>query len=243
MSGFSASVSGIQASFSRQSVTSNNLANVNTPGFKGSRAEQSTVQAGGTQVDSTSRDTSQGPLLSTGRPTDTAIAGDGYFAVKQDGGTRFTRSGSFGLDGDGNLVNTATGGRVLDEQGNAIQVDDASNLSSLSIGSDGTVTGTRTGGETESFGQVGVAKVTNPEGLSSAGDSLLSETANSGEARLGTPGQGSRGELRSGVLEASNVDMADELLSTITSEAGVEANVGAAQVQDEMMGTVLDLMG
>lgn len=243
MSGFSASVSGIQASFSRQSVTSNNLANLNTNGFEASRVEQSSNQAGGTQVDSTSRNTAQGPLVSTGRSTDTAIAGEGYFAVEQKGNTQYTRSGSFGLDGDGTLVNNTTGGRVLDSDGNTIQVEDASELSSLSVGSDGTVSGTRPSGETETFGQVGLADFSNPQGLSSEGDSLLSESANSGEANLSAPGEGRRGELRTGLLEGSNVDMTDQFLNMITSRTGLDANVGAAQVQDEMMGTLLDLTG
>ncbi len=243
MSGFSSSVSGIQASFTRQSVTSNNVANSNTDGFEASRIEQSSSQDGGTQVEATRRNTSQGPFRSTGQPTDTAIAGEGFFAVEQAGNTQFTRSGSFGLDSDGNLVNQTTGGRVLDTNGEGIRVDNINSVSSLSVGSDGTVSGTRLNGETESFGQVGVANFSNPEGLSSEGDSLLSETANSGEPNLGAPGQGGRGELRSGVLEGSNVDMTDQVLNMITSRAGVDANVGAVQVQDEMMGSLLDLTG
>jgi flagellar hook protein FlgE len=90
---------------------------------------------------------------------------------------------------------------------------------------------------------VGVANFANPEGLSSEGDSLSSETANSGQAELGAPGQGGRGELRPGVLEGSNVDMTDQFSNMITSRTGVDANVGAAKVQDEMMGSLLDLTG
>ena len=113
MAGFSAPLSGIRASFLGQSVAANNVANLDTPGFKSSRTLQaSTGNENGTVVSELRTDSRQGPLIPTNRSKDVAIDGEGFFVVEKNGRRSYTRSGSFGLDGDGQLVNQATGGLV-----------------------------------------------------------------------------------------------------------------------------------
>lgn len=385
-SGFSASVSGINAAFLKQSVKSDNLANLNTSGFKVSDAQQVSDGVTGTRVSSIDLDTSQGPLLRTNRPTDLAIEGEGFFVVEQDGQQAFTRSGSLGLDGNGRLVDQVSGGIVqgidggrlepirlgegtdrtvpvetdsiqfsgnlsselepgeteniavdltnsqgakqsvvlefektgvnqfrvtaqdsqtgntalranlsFDGSGNLKTVDvqdspntsdtfeglflegkngsdsieigadglnfedltqqagestvrvanvegrSAGSLSSFSVNETGQVIGRFSNGERREIGQVALANFENPGGLETKARGLLTPSANSGPPQFGPPGTGNRGTVRSGVLEGSNADMVNEFTEMLSERSSLEANVNATKVQQEMLGSLLDL--
>ncbi|MFB6347485.1 MAG: flagellar hook protein FlgE [bacterium] len=116
-------------------------------------------------------------------------------------------------------------------------------LRNVSVTDDGTVRGQYSNGETRSLGTVALASFSNPSGLQSDGNSLFSASSNSGEAQLGVPGSGPRGSLQQGVLEASNVDMSDQLTEMLVNQNTAEANIDALKVQDEMMGSLLDMTG
>lgn len=388
---FSQSISGITSALFRQSVSANDLSNVNTSGFKEGRVSQSSSEAGGTRVDGVSTNQRQGPLIATGRSTDLAIEGDGFFVMEKGGERVFSRTGSLNVDGDGNVVNTVTGGVVQGKPADAPPgtVDDltvsgsarrspakatdqitfSGNLNAkletgesvssstdvftsnggtrtlttafektatnefqvtaedsstgetalkgtLEFGSNGTLQSTdikqspnapesfqglflsgkngsdpvevtagnldfsgvvqqagessvevsdisgRREGELESvsfsnggelvasfdngsrrtLGTVAVARFDNPGGLQQEGGQFR-PTANSGDPRLGTAGQGGRGTIRSGFLEASNTSLAKELVGQISNQHALSANVATLETKDEMLGEVLDLAG
>ncbi|MFB6355037.1 MAG: flagellar hook-basal body complex protein [bacterium] len=381
-------LSGIQASFVRQSVSSNNVSNLRTNGFKSSRADQVESETGGTSVESITRDNRQGALVSTGRNLDLAIQGEGFFLVNKGGEQRLTRSGSFDVDAEGNVVNQATGGilqgkkspngpiqnlkikesernvspKVTDsatlsgnvnanlENGESVstsvdltnslgntktatfeftktsadtvkltvedpetgknaleakltfgssgqiestnvknspnsggsfnglfmstsdgsapvkisggkldfsavtkQAGDSSvqvasvsgrssgELESLNVTSSGKLRGSFSNGEERTLGIVQTATVRNPGGLESTSGGLLKTTANSGKIVPGQPDTGGRGSLRSGFLEASNVNLAGEILDQLTSQRSLNASVSTVETKDEMVGELLDL--
>jgi len=391
MSSFSSSISGITSAFFRQSVSSNNTANLNTSGFKASRVDQVESAGGGNRVAGTTRDTRQGPLIQTGRSRDLAIEGEGFFVLRQGDSQAFTRSGTFEFDGEGNLVDTSTGGIIQEQSVDGVeariddlQVDDSNRvqapeatseiqlsgnldanmavgetvqtsaelftsngdtqtalfefektatnefavtvtdpetgdqaldgqlnfdgrgnldqviiqespnapgnvqglflsgsngsdpievssgdldfsgvtqqagnssiqvsdldgqtrgeLESVSISEAGEVIASFNNGDRELIGTVALAEFNNPQALNSQG-ATLQESANSGPPRIGLPGEGNRGTIRSGFLEASNTDLVSEIVNQITNRADVEANVRMLQTRDEMLGELLDLAG
>lgn len=242
MSSFSIPLSGLKSARTRQEVSSNNLANANTAGFKASRGDQASVSTGGSSIDAVTRNSGQGSLQRTGRGLDLALQGDGFFVLGEGGDRSFTRRGSFTVDGGGRLVDSVTGKFVQGESGR-IQVGNPSDVQSLSVGERGRVTARLTDGGTRELGRLQVARFTNPSGLESGRGGLLRPTSNSGPARLGTPGEGGRGALVSGALEGSNVDLADQLIAQITSKRDFQTNARALRVKDEMLGSLLDTVG
>ncbi len=232
-------------------VISNNLANVNTTGFKKSKAEfqellyQTTRapgadQGSGNQVPTgiqigqgskpvaTARIFTNGDLTQTGEQLDVAVQGDGFFEVQMPDGTlAYTRDGGFKTGPDGRIV-TSDG---LPLQAGFQPVP--AGTTNITIGSQGNVTYTGANGTT-SF-QVQLVRFTNPAGLDSMGGNLYKETSASGTPQLGTPGTNGFGTLNQGYLELSNVQVVEEMVNLIQAQRAYEVNSKAVQASDEMM--------
>ncbi|AXJ95340.1 MULTISPECIES: flagellar basal-body rod protein FlgG [unclassified Sphingomonas] len=247
---------GLDAQDTRMRVISNNLANVSTTGFKKDRAAFETLAyqtitapgaastadtkyatglnlGTGVRVQGTARIDTQGALQQTGNSLDLALDGDGYFQVKLPGGQEgYTRAGNFSRSPEGLLV-TSEGYEV--QPGITIPP----NATSITIGTDGTVTAQLPGQTTgTNIGQIQVASFPNPTGLQSTGDNYLRETASSGAPNMGIPGQDGRGNVRQGNLESSNVNVVEELVDMIETQRAYEVNSKMISATDEMLKTV-----
>lgn len=244
---------GLEAQDTRMRVIANNLANVNTTAFKGERAnfatlayqdlrvagQQSSGQTDyatglnlgtGVAVQSTSRTDTQGTMNSTGNSLDMAIQGDGFFQVLMPSGqTGYTRAGNFSLSATGQIV-TADGYVVQP----AITVP--SGASSITIGTDGTVSAVVAGSSTPTqLGQITTATFANPAGLQAASNNYLAETGASGAAQVGTPGLAGHGAVTQGMLETSNVDVVQQLVDMIECQRGYEINSKMISSVDDML--------
>ncbi|MCC2601451.1 flagellar basal-body rod protein FlgG [Sphingopyxis yananensis] len=244
---------GLDAQSFRMQVIANNLANVNTTGFKRDRASfetlayQTMTAAGapssadnryaiglnlgtGVSLAGTARIDTQGGLNVTGNSLDMAIEGSGYFQVTMpDGRTGYTRAGNFSMAADGTIV--TSDGKPLVPQ---IQVPEGA--TGISIGADGMVSATVPGqAEVVELGQIEIARFANSAGLQSIGDNMLVETAASGAPIVGVAGTEGRGSLRGGMLEGSNVNVVEELVDMIETQRAYEVNSKMIQATDEMM--------
>ena len=244
---------GLDAQQTRMNVISNNLANVNTTGFKRDRAVfedllyQNIRQAGGqtgadtqaatgfqlgtgVRVLATEKITAQGNMQTTENSLDIAIAGDGYFQIAQPDGTiAYTRDGNFNLDNAGQIVTSS--GHLLQP---AITLP--ANASSVTIGQDGTVSiELQAGGGAQVLGQLQMARFINAAGLQSIGQNLLKETPASGAPQVGNPGVDGMGILMQGALEASNVNVVEEMVSMIETQRAYEINSKAISTVDGML--------
>jgi flagellar basal-body rod protein FlgG len=243
----------MEAQQTQLDTITNNLANVGTNGYKRSHAvfedlmyqnlrqagasttEQTTLPTGlqiglGTRAVATTRIFSQGNLLQSANPLDVAIRGSGFFEVQMpDGTTGYTRDGSFQVNAQGQLVTN---------NGNAVQpgVTIPANAQSVTVGSDGTVSVVVPGQATaQTVGQLQLANFVNPAGLDPKGQNLFAETAASGTATSGTPGQNGLGDLRQGFVESSNVNVVEELVAMIQTQRAYELNSKAIQTADQML--------
>ncbi|MCQ2834217.1 flagellar basal-body rod protein FlgG [Helicobacter pylori] len=251
--------SGMLAQQTHIDTTSNNIANVNTTGFKKSRADfndlfYQAMQYAGTNTSNTTLSPdgmevglgvrlsaitkmfSQGSPKETENNLDVAITGKGFFQVQlPDGTTAYTRSGNFKLDEQGNLV-TSEGYLLIP------QITLPEDTTQVNIGVDGTVSVTQ-GLQTTSnvIGQITLANFVNPAGLHSMGDNLFSITNASGEAIVGNPDSQGLGKLRQGFLELSNVRLVEEMTDLITAQRAYEANSKSIQTADAMLQTVNSL--
>ena len=244
---------GLDAQDMRMRVISNNLANVNTTGFKKDRASFETLAyqvvtaAGasstaesryatglnlgtGVKIQGTAKIDTAGSMQVTGNSLDLALDGDGYFPVQMPGGTLgYTRAGNFSRSADGLLV-TSEGYQVQP----GITVPQGA--TAITIGTDGTVSATIAGqSEPQSLGQIQVATFPNSAGLQSKGDNYLLETAASGAANVGVAGQEGRGSVRQGQLEAYNVNVVEELVDMIECQRAYEVNSKMISASDEML--------
>ena len=227
-------LTGLKNASQRLQNSANNVANINTAGFKKSDVNSADIKSGGTRVNDVSKSNTQGALIPTGNPLDLAISGNGFFQVTNpNGGTSFTRSGSFKLGGGGNIV---------DASGNALvpAVNVPGNNAGISVGANGQISA-QVGGQPEVLGQIQLANFANPSGLSAAGGNLLNESAGSGAPVVGGPGEGGRGTVLSGFLEGSNVDITEEIVDQIVAKAAFKANVNVIKANDELLGTILDI--
>ncbi len=247
------SKTGLDAQQTQMDVISNNLANVNTTGFKRSRAvfedllyqtirqpgaqssQQTQLPSGlqlgtGVRPVATERIHTQGNLQQTNNDKDVAIQGAGFFQVMlPDGSMAFTRDGSFQIDSQGQLV-TSSGFPI--QPAITLPVD----TQSLSIGRDGTVSITQAGSANAI--QVGTIQLTtfiNPAGLQSKGENLYVETAASGNPNPSTPGTNGAGLLTQGYAETSNVNVVEELVSMIQTQRAYEINSKAITTSDQML--------
>jgi len=244
---------GMQAQSLNIDVIANNLANVNTTGFKKGRADfqdllyqtlrapgapsttntqnPTGIQVGlGTRAAAVQRLNMQGDYTQTSNPLDIAIEGTGFFQVSlPDGSTAFTRGGAFKADKDG---------RVVTSDGNPMEpvVSIPEGATDVTVGSDGTVSAVLPGANQSSqIGQIQTVRFTNPAGLRALGKNLLQETDTSGTPQTGTPGTENRGTLLQGFLENSNVSVVEELVGLITSQRAYEVTSKAIQTADEML--------
>jgi flagellar basal-body rod protein FlgG len=244
---------GLEAQQTRMTVVSQNLANVNTTGYKRQRVMfedllyQNVVQSGGltsqqteaatglnlgtgVRVVATDRQFSQGNIVTTGNQFDVAVNGRGFFEILLPDGTQaYTRDGTFQINADGQLV-TASGYTVQP----AITVP--AGAAAVTIGVDGVVSATVPG--QASAIQVGTLQLTdfvNPAGLQPRGENLYAETASSGPPQPGTPGLTGLGTLLQGSLETSNVNVVEELVTMIETQRAYEMNSRAIETADQML--------
>jgi len=247
------SATGMQAQALNLDVISNNLANVNTSGFKKSRAEfqdllYETIKPAGTP---SSQDTqvptgiqlghgtrpstvlkifSQGNMENTQNELDLAIEGDGFFQISlPNGETAYTRDGAFKLDSDGRIVNSD--GFAMEPE-----ISIPSDALSISVGLDGTVSVLQAGESIPSeIGTIELARFVNPAGLISMGKNLFITSEASGDEMTGTAGEDGLGTLAQGFLEMSNVSVVDEMVNMITAQRAYESNSKAIQAADDML--------
>jgi flagellar basal-body rod protein FlgG len=244
---------GMQAQQTRTDVIANNLANVNTTGFKRSRAhfedllyqtvqgpatlgsrdteQLPSIQVGrGTRLSAIQRIEEQGSLEQTDRPLDLAIDGEGYFQVQMpNGDNAYTRDGSLQVSYQGVLTTS---------EGYAIQppIKVPQNTTSIVISATGIVTAQGVGGsgKDQEIGRIQLARFANPAGLTSKGQNLFQETSASGQATLGYPQEDGNGRIVQGYLEGSNVQIVTEMVDMITAMRAYEINSKAIQNSDEM---------
>jgi flagellar basal-body rod protein FlgG len=234
-------------------VIANNLANVNTTGFKRDRATfedllyQNVRQGGaqtsaetaaptglllgtGTRVVSTEKLHAQGNLIQTQNAFDLAISGEGFFQILQPDGTiAYTRDGGFKVSGEGVLVNSS-GYRLQPEL--AIP----QNAQTITIGADGTVSIQAFGeAQAQTIGQIQLARFLSPTGLQAIGENLFRETTSSGPPQVGIPSQQGNGQLIQGALESSNVNVVEEMVSMIETQRAYEVNSKAIEAVDGML--------
>jgi flagellar basal-body rod protein FlgG len=255
------SATGMNAQTTVIDNTSNNLANVNTNGFKkgqadfqdliyvnertpGAEAAQGLQVPKGLQVGSGSRVASitkvftQGALNNTENPLDISIEGQGFLQVTlPNGELRYTRDGALRLNSQGNLV--TTDGFLLSPP-----ITIPQDAVSVSIGSDGTISVINAGAPQASaiVGQLQLTRFANPAGLSAEGRNLFTESASSGPPILATPGLNGTGLIRQGFQERSNVDPVTELISLILAQRAYEFNTRAVRTADNMLGSTTDLI-
>jgi len=249
---------GMEAQQLNLNTIANNLANVNTPGFKRSKIEfqdllyQKPARASGTdsgggnlvptgvevgngsRVAATSKVFTQGQLNQTGEKLDIAIQGDGFFEVRRaDGTVGFTRDGSFKLNAQGQVVNVdglpvLSGFQPIPPGANSIAVSE-----------NGQVTVQTSNGNT-SF-RLTMARFANPAGLRSLGGNLYEETAASGTPEVGQPGEAGFGSTIQGYIESSNVNIVEEMVNLIVAQRAYEINSKSIQTSDEMLQNIANM--
>ncbi|WP_018997905.1 flagellar basal-body rod protein FlgG [Hirschia maritima] len=260
MRALSTAATGMQAQQLNVEVISNNIANMNTTGYKRQRAEfqdllytnqvkmgvsssdantvvPTGVQVGtGVKTGSVYRITEQGNIQQTGNSYDIAMQGDGYFMVQMpDGNTAYTRAGNFSVNGDGQIV-TEDGYTV--SPGITVPADTLE----VSINAQGTVQATTAGAtEPSNLGSLEIARFINPAGLDAIGDNLLLETVASGAANVGQAGAVGFGTVLQGFLETSNVNAVTEISALINAQRAYEMNSKVITSTDEMLQTTAQL--
>ncbi|WP_338452054.1 flagellar basal body rod protein FlgG [Niallia oryzisoli] len=253
-------ISGMKNFQTKLDVIGNNIANVNTYGFKkgrvtfqdlvsqsisGASAPTGTIggvnpkQVGlGSQLSTIDTVDTQGSLQTTGRTLDLAISGDGYFVLSDGAITTYTRAGNFYLDTEGNLVDA--NGKYVQGQGGIINIP--LDAKSFSIGSDGTVSYIDSNGSLTTADQISIAKFSNNGGLDKVGSNNYQETTNSGTPSVDVPGGANgAGTLVSGALEMSNVDLSEEFTDMIVAQRGFQANTRIITTSDEILQELVNL--
>jgi len=250
---------GMQAQQLNVDVIANNLANVNTTGFKRSRADfqdllyqtlrqpgaassnQTEIPTGiqlglGTRTAAVQKLFVQGDFQHTQNQLDIAIDGDGFFQVQHpNGDVVYSRAGAFKLDSQGRVV--TSDGYPLEPE-----ITIPANATSITLAPDGTVSVLQAGNQApQQAGQIRVVNFANPAGLSSLGRSLFRTTTASGEPQEGAPGTEGRGPLSQGFLEVSNVSVVEEMVNLITGQRAYEINSKAIQAADEMLQVTTNL--
>ena len=240
-------------------VTANNLANVNTAGYKKSRADfqdlmyqivqepgtlanQAGVSPTGIQIGlgakpaSIGKLHSQGDFQSTGNPLDVAIEGDGFFEITlPNGNPVYTRAGSFKLDATGVLV-TSDGYQL------SPPISIPSDATGITISTDGTVTVKLPGqAQPATAGDIQISRFPNPAGLRSYGKNLYEETESSGVPTPGIPGENGLGTLAQNYLEGSNVSVVEEIVQMVTGQRAYEANSKVIQTADQLLSTAVNI--
>ena len=250
---------GMEAQQTQLDVISHNVANVSTTGYKRANAvfedliyqnlrqsgsqttEQNQLPTGlhlglGVRTVATSRNFLQGSLQQSSNALDVAINGNGFFEVNMPDGTiAYTRDGSFEVDAQGQLV-TSSGLPVA----NGITIPQGA--TKVSISADGVVSATMPGqAAPQQVGNIAMSQFINPAGLEPRGQNLYIETASSGQPQQGTPGTNGLGTIQQGYLEASNVNVVQELVTMIQTQRAYEMNSKAIQTSDQMLAKLAQL--
>jgi len=259
-----AAATGLKALSQQLDVISNNIANANNDGYKASRANfedllyeyqrqpgaknalDDAIPIGiatgyGTRIDGTQLDMTQGSAITTGRDMDVYIEGDGFFQVKvlasQGDGLAYTRTGKFFVNDKGEMVLSSGGGYKLDPP-----ITIPNNTTQVTISADGRVQATVAGNSSpQDVGQIQLAKFINPQGLVQLGGNLYQRSDASGQPQLANPGQDGLGQLKQGVVEASNVDPVKELIELIKAQRTFELNSQTIQAADQMLQQISNL--
>lgn len=258
-------ISGMRGFQTKLDVIGNNIANVNTTGFKkgrvtfqdmmsqttagaqgsvaGGRGGINPMQVGlGSQIGSIDNIHTQGFSQATGNPLDFAIEGNGMFILEDaeaDGTRYYTRAGNFYLDDEGYIVNP-DGYYLLSTEGDRIQIED--DVQSFSVSNDGTVNFVDADGEPGNAGQIGLANFSNPAGLEKVGSNLYLNSANAGlNEAIATPESQGMGKIVASTLEMSNVDLAEEFTEMIVSQRGFQANTRIITTSDEILQELVNL--
>lgn len=249
---------GMQAQQLNLNVISNNIANVNTTGYKKNKIEfqdllyqnprHSGGQTGagnvvptgvemgnGTKVVSTAKIFTQGQLTQTSEKMDVAIDGVGFFEVERaDGTAAYTRDGAFKVGPDGQL--TTSDGLVV----TAFEAQIGADVTNVFISPDGIVS-VEQNGETQELAQINLSRFPNSSGLKSIGGNLYVETEASGPVENGPPGQNGFGVIQQGYLEMSNVNVVEEMVNMIIAQRAYEVNSKSIQTSDDMLSRVNQL--
>lgn len=242
-------------------VIANNISNINTTGFKRETPQFKTllyqtiqneatdangsikpigVQVGlGVRNSAVRSEYTQGILLETGNDFDLALEGKGFFMIQQPNGeVAYTRNGSFGISmgHEGGILVNSEGQPVLDINGSAITFPSDFDIVNISVDMDGYIVYDDGAGNHQQLYQIGIAQFNNPAGLNKMSNSLLSETENSGPARVEALDDNlSNSKVISGYLEGSNVDAANEMVDLIVAQRAYEMNSKAIQASDDML--------
>jgi flagellar basal-body rod protein FlgG len=249
----STAATGMEGQQSKIDVVANNLANVNTVGFKKSRANfadllyetmlppggaaaegrqiPSGIQIGhGSRLVDTQKSFSPGKMTQTGNPLDLAVEGDGFFQVSlPDGRLGYTRAGAFRTDSQGRM--TTPDGNLLEPS-----IVLPSDATQVTVGKDGTISVTLAGQtQPTQVGRLQLTAFANPGGLQALGNNVYIETAASGPPRQGNPGAEGFGALSQGFLELSNVKVVEEMIELIVAQRAYESNSRVIKAADEML--------
>ena len=245
------SATGLRSQQEQIDVISNNVANMQTPGFKKSRvnfAEMTGVQESGsnstapqfngdgTRVMSTMAVFSEGEMKTTQNPTDLAIDGYGFFELQNDAGEKmYTRAGQFRIDGEGYLV-SVNGMRLA--QGVQVPPD----AQDLRISATGEVSA-RLGGDVErtQIAEIEIATFPSADALTAVGNNMFAPSETSGTPTMGKPGDTGVGKLRQGFLEMANVDLVDEMTNLVMAQRAYQLNARVLQAADQVLETINNL--
>jgi flagellar basal-body rod protein FlgG len=246
------SKTGVQAQDAKLQAIANNLANVNTVGFKrdrvvfedlhyqvdsqpGAQSADNTVSNGvqlgnGTRLVGTQKVFTNGSIQTTSQQLDVAISGNGFLQVRRpNGDAAFTRAGQLQIDANGTLVN-AQGLPLVP------QITVPNNATAITIAENGTVSATVPGQSAPTeIGALTLTGFINPAGLLALGENLFSETAASGAPTEGRPGDGALGKLKQGALEGSNVQVVEEMVDMIAAQRTYEMNTKVLSAADNML--------
>ncbi|MFD2371301.1 flagellar basal body rod protein FlgG [Brevibacillus sp. GCM10020057] len=263
-------ISGLRGFQTKMDVIGNNIANVNTVGFKkgrvmfqdilsqniqgasassdgGGKGGTNPMQVGlGTSIGSIDTVFSAGSPMTTNLPTDLSIEGDAFFMVSPDDGTTiyYTRAGNFTRDSQGFLVNSQ-GMKLLNSDGGPIQISQADNIVSYSIGKDGVITTVDDTGALATDNTIGLMTFNNPGGLKKVGNSLYENTVNAGprdeDPNTPTTATDAKVSIISGQLEMSNVDLSEEFTEMIVAQRGFQANSRIITTSDTLLEELVNL--
>jgi len=266
---FYTSLNGLKNAQTDLGVISHNIANVETNGFKKSRTQFGDIVVGsaftnpklvkgiGASVEAIVQDYALGPIQQTGSALDVAITGDGFFSTVSavSGETLYTRNGSFTLDENG-FVHDGSDNRLqvfpTDAAGNVTATTPinaqapltngaGADFAGITVSENGFINAAYADGSVDVVGKVALASFIAPTGLKQVGSSNWQSTGLSGPATLGEPGTGLYGDLLSGALERSNVDIAEELVGLITAQRNFQANAKAIDTATQISQTVINL--
>ena len=270
MTAFYTSLNGLKNAQTDLGVISHNIANAETTGFKksttefadlvanGSAANPRLSQGIGATVASINQNFALGAIEQTGRSLDVAIDGDGFFGIRntESNETEFTRNGNFLIDDTGTISNfagkvvqmfaTDASGTILTPGTTTDTVIPTTNgtgadLSNVTVQSNGLISAAYSDGTTNIVGRLALATFVAPDGLRAVGSTNWEATGLSGSASFDVPGVGRNGQILTGALERSNVDLAEEMVGLITAQRNFQANARAIDTASQFAQTIIQI--